>query len=368
MRHKTFRRAWILELGVVIMWTIVSLFVFSTLVLMVALIWPALRWLLVGNLVIVAPLIARWVIWRQWSITLIYGPCHQADRSRLAEAREQSSEQHHRDLPAEGLIPVEILLRENALNEKSIPMNFPPITGFQQDVWGWFLNYGNLELTSLGGPLRFKNMGQFRQLKTALQSQGSVYLAKRPSIATQAFAWLMPRARAGMHRIAAGAVVLLRRFAGTLVSEWHRAMARRASAVRLWPRQALPAGNLLFEVVIDPSVVSYAGLLAFCDDWLFTDQAGLPLTITLPDPSRHYYPEGLAINVAQVYFETLRQARVIIPSLLGNGACEWQRSPRIRTLADVQRWVTVNLLEDVSIRYMLATVIEMPHVDDLSIA
>ena len=95
-------------------------------------------------------------------------------------------------------------------------------------------------------------------------------------------------------------------------------------------------GYVYQSALLDVDVPSYAGFLAFCDEFLFRQHNWATWYYTAADPGRHYYPYGIGQHTAQFYLELLERARIIRGA--NNGDNGWV-SPRIHTLEDIKKRV-----------------------------
>jgi hypothetical protein len=220
-------------------------------------------------------------------------------------------------------------------SKQPVPLSDFPVPTFRQNLLGRLLNYGDFDLSFLGGPGSLENVENYAALCKLVESRGeeeperyrSPFVQAASGVWTvlcfiaRATSWAWRVLRTTFRGIARGldwtARMLPRSFHrqfGDLLEQW-------GSAVSSWILE-LPSS----QTGVSPT---YEGLLRFCDCELFQN-------------GRRLDPSHLPDASSRVYFSILTITRVIVPE---NGYSTWMVSPRIRNIRDVQRRIDPELFE-----------------------
>ncbi len=194
-------------------------------------------------------------------------------------------------------------------------LNFPFSNWtFIQSFLGRLLDYGDVEIGMGANPDRLECIGRFAAFIEALdvlRQQQAAGNQPRPSQVQQravVFMTIPPEGKA------------------TVPGARHPA---RAQGEYLWSQGYVYQGTP-FEV----DVPSYAGFLAFCEEFVLRQHNWDTWYYISADADRCYYPHGIGERAAQFYLELLERAHIIRGAK--NGDNGWV-SPRIRTLEDIKR-------------------------------
>lgn len=264
-------------------------------------------------------------------------------------------------------------------NERRIPLSFPPQVNYSQSWVGRLFNSGTAELSSFGGPVTFRQVGDLRAFKEALASLGQAVSEKRsPFLGLVVVAFFV-----GLFKLMQGVVIglvwlvrtstpLLARFLKWLSGQTRSGISVVAAELTQLARATEP----LFARLLDwlqkqvrpavhmavrgtkgtPSVRSsrisafhanYAGFLAFCVDFVlpFNGHRTLPENYTQPSEKRTYYPTGISVEVAQIYLWVLCQVRIVVSGI--NGRSGWVLRQQIQTINDIELRVSREAFEEI---------------------
>jgi hypothetical protein len=194
-------------------------------------------------------------------------------------------------------------------------LNFP----FQnwilnQSLPGKLLDYGDVEIGMGANPERLECVGRFKNFIEALdilRQQQAAQQAPPTQWQQQAVVFMFPRPPGD------GAIP---------------PAPRRPTHVQM----DLPEdkGYMYQGTLLDVDVPSYAGFLAFCDEFVLRQHNWATWYYITADPGRHYYPHGIGQHAARYYLELLERARIIRGANNGNNG--WVSS-RIHTLEDIKK-------------------------------
>jgi len=182
-----------------------------------------------------------------------------------------------------------------------------------QSLLGKLLDYGDVEIGMGANPDRLECVGRFAAFVEALDVLRKQQAASQPATPPQ---WQQQTV-----------VIMPGAPGGDAAAPAARHLAHAGKDV-LWD------GGYIYEgTPFDVDVPSYAGFLAFCDEFVLRQHNWAMRYCTSADPRRRYYPHGIGSRTAQFYLEQLERARIIRGS--NNGDNGWV-SPRIHTLEDIK--------------------------------
>jgi hypothetical protein len=286
-----------------------------------------------------------------------------------------------------------LVIRSGILNrkERRIPLNFPPQATYSQSLIGRILNFGTVELSSFGGPVTFRHVGDLRAFKQALTSPGLAPAKTGPPVLLT----LVAATFVGLFKLIQGATVGLIWLVGTIAPLLVRVTKRlfdqtRAGisvlAVELMQlaRAAKPPFRRFLtraQVKFQPSTPartkgvktstsiqedqisafqpSWDGLIAFSVDFVLPFRGGQPLSqdFTGPDRARTYYRIGVSSGIADFYLWALGQARIVVPGT--DGRAGLVLCGRIRTADDVVLRIPRRAFEELADRYAMLSRLEV---------
>lgn len=253
------------------------------------------------------------------------------------------------------------------VQRRRIPLNRMVSVEYNQSLWVRLLGLdaGDVVVNAMGGPFEFTRIGCFRDLQLALDSDGmQVRVAARSApLPAVVIAWLMRTAGRGaatgatvVQRAAAGTARRAYGFARTVPGLAKGARAREYAAHQFQMEVVPPASSQhgraparprpLAENLPDDGYIfrgepfsasrtSYAGLLAFTQQFVLDESEWSMWRYRARDPRRRYYPQGVTEPVAAHYLERLRQEYILIR--VGNGHHRERLSSRVRSIEDVRR-------------------------------
>jgi hypothetical protein len=183
-----------------------------------------------------------------------------------------------------------------------------------QSFLGKLLDYGDVEIGMGNNPDRLKCIARFAAFVEALdvlrRQQGTSQQSTPPQVQQQAVVFM------------------------TVTPEEDGAASPIARRPARTDRDVLWDGDYIYKgTPFDVDVPSYAGFLAFCDEFILRQRNWATWYYISSDPHRRYYPHGIGSRAAQFYLEMLERTRIIRG--VNNGDNGWV-SPRIHTLEDIK--------------------------------
>lgn len=185
-----------------------------------------------------------------------------------------------------------------------------------QSFLGKLLDYGDVEIGMGADSDRLECVGRFAAFVEALD-----VLRQQQQAAQQAQPSLLQQQ----------AVVFTSTLSGDGAAPPAPWRSARTEKGLLWD-----GGYTYKGIPFDVDVPSYAGFLAFCDEFVLRRHNWATWYYITADPVRHYYPYGIGQHTAQFYLELLERARIIRGA--NNGDNGWV-SPRVHTLEDIKKRV-----------------------------
>ena len=169
------------------------------------------------------------------------------------------------------------------------------------------------------------------------------------------------------------ALVIYCRFTGALTRQKRQvSRATRCSSTYLASSAAerAPAGtseradslHTALGAKVSAFHASYAGFLAFCDDFVLSNRQGtLYSDYTQPDIGRKYYSSGISSEIAQLYMSILSRARGIIAQT--DNRSNWTLHEQITELDDIRCRIPAEAFDTVASAYTVLELAGYPHVE-----
>lgn len=259
-----------------------------------------------------------------------------------------------------------LTIRSGILNvrERRIPLTeFTTIT-YKRPCWAILLgvNMGDAIIVTVGGRYLLACIGDFSDLREVLESRGHIVPPKQPpalAVLLRLILRNLPVVVSSLVSLMRSALAWFSDWVASLLNGLRQALVRHGPLTDFGFTANLPPRPLNVKVrrseltarrysgfdgdhiyrgtPFSPLIPSYAGFCAFCQQFIIEDKNWTKGHYCTRDPSRRYYPDGIAKHVAQSYLDRLRAGYVLIPEPNG---CEGERlSRRIKTIEDIRRLI-----------------------------
>lgn len=210
------------------------------------------------------------------------------------------------------------------LSVRRIPLVPVVPFSYSQPLWIQLLglDIGDVTIVAMGGPYILRRMGDFSDLRKAIDSKGMI----------------IPRQRRWWARFRKSAKPShqpqeSRTCDVVQISEQTESMAPREES-RSMDRGPLSDGGYIYRGHrFSATASSKAGFLAFAAQFVLADRDWSMWHYRAQDVRRRYYPNGISEKTANVYLRLLRESSVLIPAPGGSGE---RLSTRIQRSEDIE--------------------------------